>query len=79
MTPATWQSRLISETGLAPDLAAMAYWCEERGIHVRLIEEGKLMTAIASISAYDDPRTVTSSLAPTKEAALADLILNHVD
>jgi len=79
MTPATWQSRLICETGLVPDLAAMAYWCEERGIHVRLIEEGTRITAIASVSAIDDPTTITSCVAPTPEAALADLILNHVD
>jgi hypothetical protein len=72
----TWQSQLISETGLTPDLTAMAYWCEQRGIHVRLIDEGELVTAIASIPAFDDPTTVTSRPTPTHEEALADLILN---
>ena len=74
MDPRTWQSRLISESGRVPDLTAIACWCEQRGMHVRLVDGGKLVTAIASIPTFGDPTTVTSRLASTHEEALSDLI-----
>jgi hypothetical protein len=79
MESETWQSQLVENVGVPPDLTAMAYWCEQRGMHVRLVEDGERVTALASIATAAEPRTVTSSPAPTPEAALADLILHHAD